>query len=157
MGKTTVQKNTEILLAQQKTELDKLRDTLPLDTIRAAEDKLMVQCLDIVENSLDFAALGFDSKGNVDEDSLPLEWSLLGPMEKARKIRLARYACLPSTDIPHGVKMAHQTLIGIIKARAQEKSGTKIFNMEVSQFPAPAPLATGKETIDADFEVVDLE
>ncbi len=152
-----MQKNTEMLLAQQKTELDKLRETLPIDTIRAAEDKLMAQCLDIVESSLDFAVLGFDSKGNVDEESLPLEWSLLSPVEKARKIRLAKYACLPSKDAPYGTRLAGEMLIGIIKSRAKEKSGTKIFNMEVSQFPAPAPLTPDKETIDADFEVIDLE
>jgi hypothetical protein len=157
MSKKITQKNSEQLLAQQTTELAKLRETLPLDVIRAGEDKLLIQCLDIVESSLDFAELGFNAKGEVDEDLLPLEWSLLTPNEKARKIRLAKYNCLPSADVPHGVKMAHATLIGIIKARATEKSGTKILNLEVSQFPAPAPLKQEKEAIDADFEVIDLE
>jgi hypothetical protein len=157
MPKTTSQKNTALLLAQQRTELDKLRDTLPLETLRAAEDKLLVQCLDIVEGSLDFASLGFNANGELDEESLPFEWSLLSPHEKARKIRLAKYACLPSKEVPHGVKMAFDGLIGIIKARATEKSGTKVLNLEVSTFPAPAPLNQQKDAIDADFEVIDVD
>lgn len=154
MSKKIAQKNTELLIAQQRTELDKLRETLPLSAIRAAEDKLLVQCLETVEGLLDFSALGFDDKGELDPGQLPSAWEFLSTEEKARKIRLARYGCLPSSDIPHGAKIAHATAIGIIKARAQEKSGTKILNLEVSTFPAPAPL---KESIDADFEVIDLE
>ncbi len=157
MSKKITQKNNEQLLAIQKTELAKLREQVPLDTLRAAEDKLLAQCMETVEGLLDFAALGFDESGQVDESQLPLEWSFLTTEQKARKIRLAKYACLPSADIPHGAKMAHTTLVGIIKARAQEKTGTKILNLEVSQFPAPAPLKPDKDAIDADYEVIDLE
>lgn len=151
------EKNNELLLAQQRTELAKLRESIPTELIRAAEDKLLVNCLEIVESSLDFASLGFDSEGRIDEGQLPFEWGLLTPEQKARKIRLARYSCLPSKEVPHGVKIAHATLIGIIKSRAQEKTGTKIFNLEVSTFPAPAPLKPAKESIDADFEVIDID
>jgi hypothetical protein len=157
MSKKIAQKNTELLLAQQRTELDNLRQTIPLDTLRAAEDKLLAQCIETVEGLLDFSALGFDTKGQLDEGQLPFEWGLLTPEQKARKIRLAQYGCLPSGEIPHGAKMAHTALIGIIKARAQEKSGTKILNLEVSQFPAPAPLTQGKEALDADFDVIDID
>jgi hypothetical protein len=157
LAKKITQKNNELLLAQQKTELDKLRDTLSLDTLRAAEDKLLAQSLEIVEGSFDFASLGYDEHGELDENQLPLEWGLLSPNEKARKIRLAKYACLPSGEVPFGMKAAHAMAIGIIKARAQEKSGTKILNLEVSQFPAPAPLTQEKGAIDADFEVIDVD
>lgn len=157
MAKSISQKNTELLIKQQATELEKLRETLPLDQLRAAEDKLLGQCLDIVEGLVDFSALGFDERGNLDENQLPFEWGLLSPSEKARKIRLARYGCLPSADVPHGAKVAHATAMGIIKARATEKSGTKILNLEVSAFPAPAPITENKDAIDADFEVVDIE
>jgi hypothetical protein len=157
MSKKIAQKNTELLLVQQRTELEKLRSTLPIETIRVAEDKLLLQCIDIVEGLLDFAALGFDEAGALDPGQLPLEWVDLTPDEKARKIRLARYGCLPSSHVPHGAKVAHATLIGIMKARAAEKGGTKVFNLEVSQFPAPAPLTQTKETLDADYEVIDLE
>lgn len=157
MGKTISQKNNEKLLKQSLTELDKLRDELPKDLLRAAEDRVLKQSLDIVEGLIDFSALGFDEKGQVDENQLPFEWSLLSDAEKARKIRLARYGCLPSADIPHGAKLAHATAMGIIKARAQEKGGTKVLNLEISSFPAPAPLERPKEALDADFEVIDVD
>jgi hypothetical protein len=130
---------------------------LPLDSIRAAEDKLLTQCLDIVESSLDFASLGFNQSGEVDEETIPFAWHQLTVADKAKKIRLARYCCLPSADVPYGVKAAFNMAMGIIKARSSEKSGNKVFNMEVSMFPAPAPLTQDKEAIDADFEVIDVE
>lgn len=156
MAKSISQKNTEKLILQQKTEIESMRETLPVEALRVAEDKLLTQCLDIMEGSLDFASLGFDSKGELDEGQLPAAWSSLSLEQKARKIRLARYACLPSADVPFGVKAAFSTAIGIIKARAQEKSGTKIFNLEVSTFPAPAPLKQDN-AIDTEFEVIDIE
>lgn len=157
MGKNTKQKNTELLLVQQKADLERLRESLPLDTLRAAEDRLLAQSIEVVEGILDFSALGFDESGRLDENQLPFEWGLLTPEQKARKIRLAKYGCMSSNEIPHGAKIAHATAIGIIKSRATEKSGTKILNLEVSTFPAPAPITQDKDAIDADFEVIDVE
>ena len=157
MGKTTKQKNQVQLMLQQRQELEKTKAALSLDSLRVAEDKLLHQCLGIVESSLDFASLGFDDAGQVDETQLPAAWTFLSDEEKARKIRLAKYACLPTKDVPHGVKMAHEMLIGIIRARAQENSGTKVLNLEVSTFPAPAPVTQDPDAIDADFEVIDIE
>lgn len=158
MGKPISQKNTEQLILQQRQELDQFKaDGLTKESLRAAEDRLLQQCMETVEGLLDFSALDFTEKGELDENQLPEAWSKLSLDEKAKKIRLARYGCLPSSDIPHGAKLAHATLIGIIKARATENSGTKIFNMEVSTFPAPAPLKKADDIPDADFEVIDLE
>lgn len=157
MGKNTKQKNQELLLKQQVTELEKLRETLPLDQLRAAEDRVLKQSLEVVEGIVDFAVLGFDEMGQVDENQIPFEWHLLSDQEKARKIRLARYGMMPSGDIPHGAKLAHATAMGIIKARATEKGGTKVLNLEISTFPALAPLEKEKEALDADFEVIDIE
>ncbi len=157
MVKSITQKNNEKLVKQSLTELDKIRESLPADLLRAAEDRVLKQSLDTIEGLLDFSALGYDEKGQLDENQIPFEWGLLSDAEKARKIRLARYGCLSSADIPHGAKLAHATAMGIIKARAQEKSGTRILNLEVSSFPAPAPLERDNEAIDADFEVVDIE
>jgi|ERR1700752_2080287 hypothetical protein len=157
MAKKISQKNTQLLLTQQRTELEKLKETVPLATLRAAEDKLLAQCIETVEGLLDFSALGFDEHGRLDENQIPFEWQLLTDEQKARKIRLAKYGCMPSAEIPHGAKMAHATLVGIVKARATENSGTKVLNLEVSSFPAPAPLKQEKDSIDADFEVVDID
>lgn len=157
MSKTINAKNNQALLKQSLTELDKLRDQLPTDLLRAAEDRVLKQSLDVLEGLVNFSALGFDEKGQLDENQIPFEWHLLTDAEKARKIRLARYGCLPSADIPHGAKLAHATAMGIIKARATEKTGTRVLNLEISSFPAPAPLERPKEALDADFEVVDVE
>lgn len=157
MGKSTSQKNAEVLLKQSLTELQKAQESLPRDLIRAAEDRALAQSLDILEGLMDFSALGFDDKGQVNEDELPAEWAMLSDSEKARKIRLARYGMMSSADIPHGAKLAHATAMGIIKARAQEKSGTKVLNLEVSSFPAPASLEQEKDVLDAEFKVIDIE
>ncbi len=157
MVKSIKQKNAETLVKQQLTELEKLRESLPLDAIKAAEDRVLATSLEVLEGVIDFSVLGFDDKGQVDENQLPFEWRMLSDQEKARKIRLARYGCLPTADIPHGAKLAHATAIGIIKARAHEKSGAKTLNLEVSTFPALAPLEQDKEAIDAEFTVIDIE
>lgn len=157
MGKSKTQKNNEKLIVQQATDLEKLRESLPADALRAAEDKLLAQCLDIIAGSLDFAALGFNEDGTVDEGSVPISWEDLPLDVKARKIRLAKYGCLTTANVPHGVKMAQQTAIGIIKARHQDNTATRVFNMEVSLFPAPAPLTQDTNAIDADYQVIDLE
>lgn len=156
MPKKISQKNTEQLVLQQKAELNSLRETLPMELVRASEDKLLKQCFDIMEGTLDFASLGY-TDGQIDEAGLPASWSFLTPEEKARKIRLAGYGCLPSGDVPFGVKAAFSTAVGIIKARATENSGTKVLNLEVSTFPAPSPLKQDQDAIDADFEVLDID
>jgi hypothetical protein len=157
MAKSVSQKNQETLLKQSLTELDKLREELPKDLIRAAEDRVLKQSLDVLEGVISFAELGFDEKGQVDENQIPFAWHELSDAEKAKKIRLARFGMMSTADIPHGAKLAHAAAIGIIKSRAQEKSGTRILNLEVSTFPQPAALDQSKEAIDADFEVIDLE
>ncbi len=145
------------MLKQQLTELQSLRDSLPLDQIKAAEDRVLAQSLDILEGLMDFSLVGLDESGRVDEKSIPFEWRLLSDHEKARKMRLAHFGMLPSADIPHGAKLAHATAMGIIKARAHEKSGPKTLNLEVSTFPTLAPLEPEKDSIDAEFAVIDVE
>lgn len=157
MAKSRDAKNAEVILKQQVTELQRLKDSLPLDQIKVAEDRVLAQSLDILEGLMDFSLLGFDEMGQVDERSIPFEWGLLSDHEKARKIRLARFGTLSSADIPHGAKLAHATAMGIIKARAHEKSGPRTLNLEVSTFPTLAPLEQSQDAIDAEFTVIDTE
>lgn len=157
MGKSNTQKNQEKLVKQQVTELAKLTDELPRDLLRAAEDRVLKQSLDVLEGVIGFAELGFDEKGQVDENQLPFEWLELSEAERRRRVRLARFGMMNTADIPHGAKMAHAAAVGIIKSRAQEKSGTRILNLELSTFPMPAPLEQQPDAIDADFEVIDIE
>lgn len=156
MGKKISQKNNEILLKQQRTEIEKLRESMPLDALRAAEDKLLAQSIDVVQGLLDFDKLVFKD-GEVDEEQLPFEWRLLPPEEKARRIRLAQYGLMNSKATPYGAKLSQAMAVGIMKSRATENSGSKVLNLEISTFPAPAPLESPKEAVDAEFEVIDVD
>jgi hypothetical protein len=142
-------KQLDGLVKAQRAELAVESKKISQEMLRAAEDKLFADCLSIVEGSLDFAELGFDENGQIDELSIPDEWKRLDIREKEKRLRLAKANWMPSAEVPHGIKMAHATMMGIIKARAQQESGTKILNIENASFPTPSPL-TQYEVIEVD-------
>lgn len=137
------------LLKEQKAEIEKLSKSSSLEAIKAAEEKLFSDALSIVQPYMKFAELGFDEvSGEV--DSIPYEWEGLPEEEKKKKIRLAKAGWMNSSDTPHAVKMAHATILGIIKAKATENSGAKTLNIESITFPSPAQKPE-------EFEVIDVE
>lgn len=136
-----VEKQVSALVKQQRAEIAADSKKVSQEMLRAAEDKLFSDCLEIVESSLDFAELGFDENGQVDEQSIPEEWRRLDVREKEKRLRLAKANWMPSAEVPHGIKMAHATMMGIIKARAQQESGTRVLHIENASFPTPSPLA----------------
>jgi len=136
------------LLKDQKAEIEKLSKSSSLETIKAAEQQLFRDALQVIQPYMKFAELGFGEDGEV--DSVPFEWEGLPDAEKQKKIRLAKAGWMPSSDTPHAVKMAHATILGIIKAQATEQSGTKILNIESVSFPAPGQKGE-------DYEVIDVE
>lgn len=151
MSKTIkkVNKHIESLVKAQRVELAEESKKISQDMLRAAEDKLFSDSLEIVECCLDFAELGFDENGQVDENSIPEEWKRMDVREKEKRLRLAKANWMPSSEVPHGVKMAHATMMGIIKARAHQESGARVLNIEHASFPSPAPL-TQYEVIEVD-------
>lgn len=137
------------LLKEQEQQIKKLSNANSLETLKAAENKLFTDALDIIQPYMKFAELGFDEQtGEV--DSIPFEWEGLPEEEKKKKIRLAKAGWMNSSDTPHAVKMAHATIIGIIKAKATEQTGTKVLNIESITFPSPAQKPE-------EFEVIDVE
>lgn len=137
------------LLKDQEAQIKKLSQSSSLETIKAAESKLFNDALSVIEPYMRFAELGFDSEtGEV--NSVPFEWEGLSDEEKAKKIRLAKAGWMPSSDTPHGVKMAHATVLGIIKAQATKEGGAKVLNIESVTFPSPAQKGD-------DYEVIDIE
>lgn len=139
------------LLKEQKAEIEKLSKSSSLELLKAAEDKLFSDALQIIQPYMKFAELGFDeATGEV--NSIPFEWEGLPQEEKQKKIRLAKAGWMPSSDTPHAVKMAHATIIGIIKAKATEQTGTKVLNIESITFPSPAQKPEEFEIIDVDGE-----
>lgn len=135
------------LLKQQKQQLESLSKQTSMETIRAIEDRVLEDSIKIVEHVLNFAELGFDDNGN---PVTPESWEFLSLEEKEKRIRLAKAGWMPSADIPHGVKLAHATMMGIIKARAQVESGDKTLNIESIIFPTPRSEPKQLEVIEID-------
>lgn len=143
------QKLQMTLLKEQKLEIDKLSKSNSLEAIKAAESKLFSDAIKVLEPYMQFGELGFDNEtGEV--NSIPFEWEGLPEEDKQKRIRLAKAAWMNSAETPHGIKIAHATVLGIIKAKATEQSGTKVLNIESITFPSPAQPAEV-------FEVIDVE
>jgi len=137
------------LLKDQQAQIEKLSKSSSLEAIKAAESSLFKDALEVVQPYMRFAELGFDdATGEV--NSIPFEWEGLPEEEKKKKIRLAKAGWMNSSDTPHAVKMAHATIIGIIKAQAQKETGTKVLNIESITFPSPAQQPEQFEVIDVD-------
>lgn len=139
------------LLKDQQVQIEKLSKSNSLESIKAAESKLFQDALEVIQPYMRFAELGFDDDtGEV--DSIPFEWEGLPEEEKKKKIRLAKAGWMSSSDTPHGVKLAHATVLGIIKAKATEQTGTKILNIESITFPSPSQKPEEFEIIDVDSD-----
>ena len=137
------------LLKDQQAQIEKLSKSSSLEAIKAAESSLFKDALEVVQPYMRFAELGFDDATGV-VNSIPFEWEGLPEEEKKKKIRLAKAGWMNSSDTPHAVKMAHATIIGIIKAQAQKETGTKVLNIESITFPSPAQQPEQFEVIDVD-------
>jgi hypothetical protein len=125
------------LLKSQQDEITKLSKLSSLESLKVVEDKLLHDNMEILSSVMDFAKISFGPDGQVDETNIPNEWAHLSDAEIKRKLRLAQAGWMNSSEIPHAIKMAHSTVIGVIKARAHENSGDKTLNIENISFPAP--------------------
>jgi hypothetical protein len=102
--------------------------------IRAVEDEIYVESVTTVRDALRFNEIDHEWT------EPPVEWvAELGEHEAKKRFRLARYGCMPGKDVPFGLKLAQDTLVGIAKARATEKAGPKTLNMIYVKISAPMP------------------
>lgn len=146
------QKNEQLeLLKAHRAELVAIQKATTQDTLQAIEDKLLDDSINIVNECNEFANLGFDESGN---PVIPEEWKHLPTDIKEKRIRLAKANWMPSADVPHGVKMAYATALGIIKSRAMKESGNKSLHIETAVFPAPPSLSKPAEK---DEDILDIE
>jgi hypothetical protein len=100
--------------------------------LRAMEDRLLNESLSVVADALKFAHLPEDAEG-----PLP-EWvDEVGVEAAERRFRVAKAAQQPAAKAPMGIRLAANLAVGIIKARATEKTGDKTMNIAVIQMPAP--------------------
>lgn len=138
------------LLKEHKAQLVALQKETTQDTLLAIEDKLLDDSISIVNECNEFANMGFD-EGN-GQPIVPESWKYLEPDVLAKRVRLAKANWMPSSDVPHGIKMAYATAVSIIKSRALKESGGKSLHIENAVFPAPAPLGQAN-----DLPVIDVE
>lgn len=103
--------------------------------LRELENELLAQSLGQVRDGLAWpeVAKELDPK---DETEIPEEWvQQLGKKKAREKFRVARANILPAKDAPMGLKQSVQLATGIIKARAHEKTGPKILNINLVEMP----------------------
>ena len=92
------------------------------DRIRHVEDSILEKAQGIVEDALDFAEFNPED----DKEGVIALWTNeMGDRRAAeRRYRIASAAWNSATHAPVGLKMAQETMTGIIKARSKETSIT---------------------------------
>lgn len=133
---TSKEARKEAALVAQRAYGEK-RTALANAAIKGIEDDLLMSSLAVLTPYMRFNELSFDEEGNIDDSNLPDDIKALPDADKRKAVRLMQAGWMPSAECPHGVKVAHLTVMGIMKARAQVESGTKVINIETAQFPAP--------------------
>lgn len=99
------------------------------DQLRAMEDELYEEAASILRDAMRFA----DVEMAVPEGEtlqVPKEWGREMSPERAKKaLRIAASAWMSAKDAPVALKLAAQTVTGVIKARATEKQGPRQLNV----------------------------
>lgn len=119
--------------------MNQVRREISRDMIRAVEDELFLDSATVVNDSMKFADLSFDEDGNI--DSYPESWDKeLSPRDLQKRLRVAKANWLTSNEVPHGVKMAKDIAVGIMKSRAGDGQEAKALRIESIVMPAPTPM-----------------
>ncbi len=138
------------LLKEHKASLMALQKETTQDTLEAIENKLLEDSINIVNECNEFCNMGFEEDSG--QPIVPESWKYLEPDQLAKRMRLAKANWMPSSDVPHGIKMAYATSMAIIKARSIKESGGKVLNIETAVFPAPSPLGQAE-----DLPIIEVE
>jgi hypothetical protein len=126
-----------VAVRKKKEELAKIENELSLAEVKHIEDNLLRDSSEIVKDSLRFAEIAFDDKGEV--ISYPDEWNALSDSDRERKIRIAKANWMSSSDVPHGIKMAERVVLAITKSRKEESTNKHTLNIQYAQFTTPTP------------------
>ncbi len=103
--------------------------------LREIENNILQKGLEQIEAGFSWPEIAeeLDPK---DESAIPADWVQKHGMKKAKELyRIARASTMSSKDAPVGLKQNVQVVTGIIKARAHEKTGPKILNMNLVEMP----------------------
>lgn len=104
------------------------------DRLQEIQDQLLQKSLEVVG-----AAMAFS---DIEEDSTapPDAWiAELGQDSAHARWRLAKAAWRTGRDAPVGIKLASQMAVGILKAKAVEKTGPKTLNVALVNWTGPLP------------------
>lgn len=116
-----------------------LAKTEPRELIKQLENELLAESLSIVA---DANAAREINVIQVNDKDIPPAWVQKLGLERARaKYRTAFAASMSSKEAPVYLKMARDTSVGIIKARATESAGPRVMNATLIQIN-PDPRVT---------------
>lgn len=96
--------------------------------LRALEDQVFEEAGTVVLDALQGLALDPSAGDDWDET--------LGPQEAARRRRTAAMGLLPTSEVPHALKMAESTFRSISRGRMNQKGGDRVLNVQVINMPA---------------------
>lgn len=120
------------------------RSELESDALKEIENKLLKENLKIIESVPGWTEL--DPKN---PHLMPDGWiEEMGEKEATRKHRIAQAAHLSGSKSPVGLKMAHETVMGIVKNKGSS-GPTRQLNIQVVQLPI--------ENRTANYEVIDVD
>jgi hypothetical protein len=124
LPETTVQPGEVV---EAKVEVMRSDDQDRQDDLRRLEDELLVDSLAVVRGAIDFASLDPD-----DLDTIPPEWiETMGLKKATYHHRVARAAWSNAKEAPVGMKIAKDTAMGVIKAKATDRLAARPLNVGV--------------------------
>lgn len=137
MAKKTEGKADLVLTNVNKHKsLHQTRKEISRDLIREIEDELFIDSATVVNDSMKFADIEFDESGEVVD--YPASWRVeLTPENLKKRLRIAKANWMTSNEVPHGVKMAKEIAVGIMKARANEGAGAESLRIKHIVMPNP--------------------
>lgn len=129
--------------------LDRLREER-LVRLRDLEDSILVRASNVVDSAMAWAEVEFNTPDP------PEEWVRDFGEEAARqRLNVAKAAWMPQSQAPVGLKLATAVMVGIAKARGNQKSSLQQ-NLNV-QIVLPAPTSKEHPGGEDAYDVIDVD
>lgn len=126
---------------QDKTQLEKQSQ----DALRALQDEIFQTSLEVSRDMMSFGEVSPEAE-NPDQDPIFREWvKSMGRKAAERRYRVARAGWVSKKDAPVGILESTSMAVGIMKARAVEKGGTRVLNVGTVNMYAEIPALPEKE------------
>jgi hypothetical protein len=134
VGRTLQKKRTAALGVAQEETLKELQDEVFHGGLVTVRDMLNFR---EVDPSKSFKA---NPDNGVEQDPIFVEWCAeFGEEEALKRYRVAAASWAPDKETPMAIKEAAKLTVGIMKARAVEKGGTRVLNVGTVNMSADIP------------------